>query len=72
MIPIDNEWSAKSLPEIQKEVMNQVERKYLDLVLKKTNGRIGQTARIAGIHPRGLYNKMKEYGLRKEDYKKAN
>lgn len=60
----------KTLPEVQKEVMDQVERLYLELVLKKTRGCVGQAARIAGIHPRGLYNKMKRLGLRKEDFKK--
>lgn len=63
------EWLNKSLPEVQKEIMDQVERQYLELALKKAKGRIDQTARIAGIHPRGLYNKMKRLGIRKQDFK---
>jgi two-component system response regulator AtoC len=63
------EWMNKTLPEVQKEIMEQVERLYLETVLKKTRGRVDQTARIAGIHPRGLYNKMKRLGLRKQDFK---
>ena len=51
------------------EVIDQVERIYLERVLSKTKGRINQAARIAGIHSRGLYNKMKRLGLRKEDFK---
>ena len=63
------EWLNKTLPEVQKEIMGQVERLYLELALKKTRGRIDQTARMAGIHPRGLYNKLKQLGLRKQDFK---
>lgn len=59
----------KTLPAIQQEIMDQVERLYLERVLAKTRGRINQAAQIAGIHPRGLYNKMKRLGLRKEDFK---
>jgi DNA-binding NtrC family response regulator len=64
------EWLNKPLLEVQKDLLGQVERRYLELALEKTRGRVGQAARIAGIHPRGLYNKMKRLGLRKEDFKK--
>jgi two-component system response regulator AtoC len=63
------QWLNKTLPEVQKEVMGQVERLYLEMALKKTRGRIDRTARIAGIHPRGLYNKLKQLGLHKQDFK---
>ncbi len=66
----DAEWLSRPLPEVKKEIMDQVERLYLEMALKKTSGRIDQTARIAGIHPRGLYNKMTRLGLRKQDFKK--
>ena len=49
--------------------MDRVERIYLERVLLKTGGRVNRAARIAGIHSRGLYNKMKRLGLRKEDFK---
>jgi DNA-binding NtrC family response regulator len=49
--------------------MDQVDRLYLECALSKTGGRVNQAARIAGIHTRGLYNKMKRLGLRKEDFK---
>jgi DNA-binding NtrC family response regulator len=62
-------WADKTLPEVQKEILDQVDKLYLEQVLKKTRGRIDQTARIAGIHPRGLFSKMKRLGLRKEDFK---
>ena len=64
------EWLSKTLPEVQREVLDQVERLYLEMALTKTQGRVDQTAHIAGIHPRGLYNKMKRFGLNKESFKK--
>lgn len=64
-----NGWTDKTWPELQHEIMDQVEKLYLQKVLKKTRGRVGQAARIAGIHPRGLYSKMKRFDLRKEDFK---
>ncbi len=67
-----NAWVNKTLHEVQKEVLDQVEKQYLGMVLKSTNGRVGQAAQIAGIHPRGLYNKMKRFGLRKEDFKNGS
>jgi transcriptional regulator with GAF, ATPase, and Fis domain len=74
ILPNDNvapfSWEDKTLPEVQREVLHRVERLYLQMVLEKTGGRVGQAAQIAGIHPRGLYNKMKQLGLRKEDFKK--
>lgn len=62
-------WSGKTLHEVKQEVIEQIEKTYLEMVLIKTNGRIAQAARIAGIHPRGLYDKMKRLDLRKEAYK---
>lgn len=62
-------WKGKTLPEVREEIMEQVERLYLQIVLKETKGRIGKAAAIAGIHSRAMYNKMKKLGIRKEDYK---
>lgn len=47
------------------------ERKYLVELLEYTNGRIGESAQLAGLTPRALYNKMKIYGLKKEDFKQS-
>lgn len=65
-------WHEKTLPEVREEVLERVEKKYLEMVLEKTSGRVGQAARIAGIHPRGLYEKMKKLGLNKADFKSGN
>ncbi len=47
------------------------ERKYLVELLDYTDGRIGESAQLAGLTPRALYNKMKSYGLKKEDFRKS-
>ncbi|GAB6097639.1 sigma-54 dependent transcriptional regulator [Desulfatiferula olefinivorans] len=62
-------WETMTLPEVLKEVQKHVEQMYLEMILKKTGGRVGEAARLAGIHPRGLYNKMKELGIKKELFK---
>ncbi|MBN2331669.1 MAG: sigma-54-dependent Fis family transcriptional regulator [Deltaproteobacteria bacterium] len=63
-------WDGLTLPQVQADILSQVERLYLEMVLKKSSGRIGEAARMAGIHPRSLYNKMKMLGLKKEYFKK--
>ena len=62
-------WKGKTLAEVQREVNDTVERNYLKMVLRETNGRVGEAARIAGIHLRSLYNKMKRLDLQKEDFR---
>ncbi|MFO1054828.1 MAG: sigma-54 dependent transcriptional regulator [Planctomycetota bacterium] len=42
-----------------------IERDYLTEVLRRTRGRIGETARIAGLSERALYTKMRRHGLDK-------
>lgn len=43
---------------------------YLKSLLKQNNGRIGETAKQAGIDPRSLFDKLQRHGLRKEDFRK--
>ncbi|MBU1169951.1 MAG: sigma 54-interacting transcriptional regulator [Proteobacteria bacterium] len=62
-------WENMTLPEVSREVLQHVERMYLEMILKKAKGRVGEAAQLAGIHPRGLYNKMKELGIKKEPFK---
>jgi DNA-binding NtrC family response regulator len=64
-------WRNRTLPEVRREVLERVERIYIEMVLRETRGRVGRAAEIAGIHPRGLYDKMKRLGLRKEDFKRG-
>ncbi|MBN1125501.1 MAG: sigma-54-dependent Fis family transcriptional regulator [Sedimentisphaerales bacterium] len=55
---------------MRRMLLEHGERQYLVELLKSTHGHIGQTAKHAGMQPRSLFDKMKKYGLRKEDYRK--
>ena len=62
-------WLSRHLREVRGEIVATVERSYLAAMLHETAGRIGETAHRAGMEPRSLYEKMKRYGLRKEDFR---
>jgi DNA-binding NtrC family response regulator len=62
-------WEGRTLDQVKSRVMARVEKKYIEMVLEKTRGRVGEAARIAGIHPRGLYGKMKKLGIDKDRFK---
>ena len=66
---LPREWRGKTLPEVRTTVVENVERSYLRMVLTETGGRVGLAAQRAGVHPRGLYDKMQKYGLRKEEFR---
>ena len=60
-----------SLPllEARQKLVERFEREYLTRLLKEHRGRIGEVARAAGIAERNLYEKMKTYGLSRDDYR---
>ncbi len=60
---------AQPLAAARRRFTAKFERAYLDGMLRATGGRISETAARAGIDPRSLYAKMKQHGLRKEDYR---
>jgi DNA-binding NtrC family response regulator len=62
-------WMDRPLPEAREAILSAFESSYLSRLLAETNGNVGAAAIRAGIEPRTLYNKMKAYGLRKEDFK---
>ena len=62
-------WQDRPLKEIRNEAVAGIEKLYLTRLLSETGGRVGETAQRAGIEPRSLFNKMKRYGLRKEDFR---
>ncbi len=55
----------------REELLSAFERDYLKRVLEASHGRIGESARRAGLNERTLFGMMKRHGLRKEDFKKA-
>ena len=62
-------WRGKRLTEARHEVVGAFERAYLTDVLRATGGRIGESARRAGLSERSLYELMQRHGLRKEDFR---
>ncbi len=60
-----------TLEQGKQRLLQRFEREYLVHALGRTGGNIGETARMAGVDPRTIYNKMKTYGLRKESFRSA-
>jgi len=48
-------------------MVEELEKRYLTQVLKRTGGHLGRAAQHAGIHRKSLYNKLKRYGLSVQD-----
>ncbi|MGD1002670.1 MAG: sigma-54 dependent transcriptional regulator [Candidatus Brocadiia bacterium] len=63
-------WLARPLREARDAFLSDLERQYIEGVLLATGGRIGEAAKRAGIQERSLYEKMKQFGLRKEDFRR--
>jgi len=57
------------LLEARQRLVERFEREYLTRLLREHRGRIGEVARAAGIAERNLYEKMKAYGLSRDDYR---
>jgi DNA-binding NtrC family response regulator len=68
-VDLPRELLQRPLQEIRQEIVENFERAYITALLQATDGRVGETAKRAGIEPRSLYDKMKQYGLRKEDFR---
>jgi len=67
--PDPSRWIDQPLREARAAVSKEFERAYLDALMTRTKGRVGRTAELAGITPRSLYDKLKQHGLRKDDYR---
>jgi transcriptional regulator with PAS, ATPase and Fis domain len=67
------EWPKELMDQPLKEARNRIfrnfERDYLVKLLESTKGRVGEVAKRAGIDPRSVFDKMKDYGLKKEDFR---
>ena len=60
---------GRPLREARDELVSRFERTYLDALLTRTRGRIDQSARLAGMTTRSLFDRLRRCGLRKEDYR---
>lgn len=64
-------WFDKPLDEGRLAVFADFERRYLAHHLRSSRGNIAKTAECAGVDPRTLYTKMRQLGLKKEDFKQG-
>lgn len=60
---------AVPMPEAREGILRSFEQQYLKALLGRTNGRMGDAAKQAGINVRSVHEMMKKYGMRKEDFK---
>jgi DNA-binding NtrC family response regulator len=63
-------WTERPWRTIRREVLEEAEYLYLSELLRLCSGRVGEVARRAGMAPRSLFEKMRRYGLRKEDFRR--
>jgi len=68
---VRDEWGELPWTEVRRRVLEATEREYFAQLLERCGGRVGDAARRAGIDPRSLYEKLRRYGLRKEDFRSA-
>jgi len=65
----DPAWLDRTWTEVRRSVIEEAEMRYLRGLLAASQGRVGETAKRAGMDPRSLHQKMRKYGLRKEDFR---
>jgi DNA-binding NtrC family response regulator len=53
----DRDWKAAATP-VTGLTLEEMERQYIETVLKENDGHRGKTARALGIDPKTLYNKL--------------
>lgn len=61
----------KPLKDLLREEIERVEKQYLAALLTRFGGSVTRTAEHAGVDRRTIFDKMKQYDLRKEDYKQT-
>jgi two-component system NtrC family response regulator len=57
------------LEEVKTNLVEELERTYLDRVLRIHQGNVRKTARHAGLSERSIYEKLKKYDLDRRSYK---
>lgn len=67
--PADRRLMGLPLLVARDRLVAEFEASYLRRLLKTHNGHLGKAAQAADIHPRTLYNKMQEHGLKKEHFR---
>ncbi|MGK0480296.1 MAG: two-component system response regulator AtoC [Planctomycetota bacterium] len=62
---------ARTLKETREAAVGVAESAYLRGLLKEEGGVINRTAERAGISPRALYDRLKRYGIDKDDFRES-
>lgn len=62
---------SRPLPDVLKEVVADVESRYIRKALAKTRGNVGRCAKICNISRRSVTSKIAEYGIKKEEMKES-
>lgn len=65
----DGSAETLTLAEARRRTVASFESEYLERLLTRFEGRVGRSARAAGVSERTLYALMKRHGYRKEDFK---
>ena len=65
----DPAWLDRAWSEVRRQVLEETELRYITGILRETQGRVGETAKRAGMDPRSLHEKMRKYGLKKEAFR---
>lgn len=62
-------FEGRTLKAVRDDAVARAERAYLHDAMTRTGGSIKDTASLAGISTRALYDRLRRYDLRKEDYR---
>ena len=55
-----------------RDVRQEAEEVYLRHLLEERNGDLAAVSTVAGVDPKTLYRKMKQYGLKRADFRRAD
>lgn len=58
----------KPLPDLTRQVVVDLERRYLRRALQHTRGNVSKCAKICGLSRRSVTAKLSEYGIKKEEF----
>ena len=61
--------TAIPLKDLIKQLSDRLEAEYITRLLREYRGNIKKSYIHAGISRRGFFEKMRQYGIRKEDFK---
>src|SRR5262245_11185681 len=62
---------SRPLPDLLREVIGDVEKRYIRKALQKTRGNVSRCAKICGLSRRSITSKLSEYGIRRAEMRDA-